>query len=69
MRATDDADFTAFVAASSRRLLRSAYLITGNVTEAEDLLQDIVLTAHRKLGLYKGESSLGTWLYAIPVPI
>jgi RNA polymerase sigma-70 factor (sigma-E family) len=39
MRAADDADFTSFVAASSRRLLRSAYLITGNLAEAEDLLQ------------------------------
>ncbi|MFI5178902.1 MAG: RNA polymerase sigma factor [Vicinamibacterales bacterium] len=33
--------------------------------EAEDLLQDIFLTAHRKLGLYKGESSLGTWLFRL----
>jgi len=31
--------------------------------EAEDLLQEIFLTAHRKLALYKGESSLGTWLF------
>ncbi len=35
MRAADDADFSLFVAASSRRLLRSAYLITGDL--AEDL--------------------------------
>jgi RNA polymerase sigma-70 factor, ECF subfamily len=33
--------------------------------EAEDLLQDMFLTAHRKLGLYKGESSLGTWLFRL----
>jgi len=33
--------------------------------EAEDLLQDIFLAAHRKLGLYKGESSLGTWLFRL----
>jgi RNA polymerase sigma-70 factor (sigma-E family) len=39
MRAADDADFTTFVAASARRLLRSAYLITGDPTDAEDLLQ------------------------------
>ncbi len=39
MRAADDEDFTAFVAAASRRLLRSAYLITGNTDEAQDLLQ------------------------------
>ena len=31
----------------------------------EDLLQDIFLTAHRKLEQYRGESSLGTWLYRL----
>jgi RNA polymerase sigma-70 factor (sigma-E family) len=39
VRAADDAEFTSFVGAASRRLLRSAYLITGNLAEAEDLLQ------------------------------
>ena len=33
--------------------------------EAEDLLQEIFLTAHRKLALYRGESSLGTWLFRL----
>ncbi len=32
---------------------------------AEDLLQDIFLTAHRKLDRYRGESSLGTWLFRV----
>lgn len=32
-------------------------------SHAEDLLQDIFLTAHRKLDRYRGESSLGTWLF------
>jgi RNA polymerase sigma-70 factor (sigma-E family) len=48
MRAADDADFTAFVAASSRRLLRGAYLITGDVTQAEDLLQTALERAYRR---------------------
>lgn len=47
MRAADDADFTAFVAASSRRLLRSAYLITGDLAEAEDLLQTALERTYR----------------------
>jgi RNA polymerase sigma-70 factor (ECF subfamily) len=33
--------------------------------DAEDLLQDIFLAAHRKLALYRGESSLGTWLFRL----
>ena len=35
--------------------------------DAEDLLQEIFLTAHRKLGQYKGESALGTWLFRLGV--
>jgi RNA polymerase sigma-70 factor (sigma-E family) len=46
MRAADDADFTAFVAASSRRLLRGAYLITGDLADAEDLLQTALERAY-----------------------
>jgi RNA polymerase sigma-70 factor (sigma-E family) len=48
MRAADDADFTTFVGASSRRLLRSAYLITGDLAEAEDLLQTALERAYQR---------------------
>ncbi len=48
MRAADDADFSNFVAASSRRLLRSAFLLTGDVAEAEDLLQTALERAYRR---------------------
>jgi len=34
-----DADFTAYLQARQGRLLRTAYLLTGDQTEAEDLLQ------------------------------
>jgi len=33
--------------------------------DADDLLQETFLAAHRKLGLYRGESALGTWLFRI----
>jgi RNA polymerase sigma-70 factor (sigma-E family) len=47
MRAADDEDFTAFVAAASRRLLRTAYLVTGNLEEAQDLLQTALERTYR----------------------
>lgn len=31
--------------------------------DADDVLQEMFLTAHRKLALYRGESALGTWLF------
>jgi len=48
MRGDDDADFAVFVAASSRRLLRMAFLITGD--RAEDLLQTALERSYLRWG-------------------
>jgi RNA polymerase sigma-70 factor, ECF subfamily len=37
----------------------------GNPADAEDLLQEIFLSAHRKLDGFRGDSALGTWLYRL----
>ena len=47
------------------RLYSLAFRMAGSPHEAEDLLQDVFLHVHRKLGGFRGESSLGTWLYRI----
>ena len=49
----------------SGRLYNLAFRMTGSAEEAEDLLQEVFLHAHRKLGSFRGESSLGTWLYRL----
>jgi RNA polymerase sigma-70 factor (ECF subfamily) len=41
--------------------------MVGNAADAEDLLQEIFLSAHRKLDSFRGESALGTWLYRLAV--
>jgi RNA polymerase sigma-70 factor, ECF subfamily len=46
------------------RLYNLAYRLAGP-NEADDLLQEVFLQAYRKLDTYKGESSLGTWLYRL----
>lgn len=33
--------------------------------DAEDLLQEVFLTAYRKMALYRGEAALGTWLFRL----
>jgi RNA polymerase sigma-70 factor (ECF subfamily) len=33
--------------------------------DAEDLLQDVFITAFRKLDRYRGEAALGTWLFRL----
>ncbi len=60
MRAADDADFSSFVAASSRRLLRGAYLITGDLAEAEDLLQTALERAYRRWPSIRAEGRAGS---------
>jgi RNA polymerase sigma-70 factor (ECF subfamily) len=49
----------------SRRLYNLAYRMSGNEADAEELLQEVFLLAHRKLDTFKGEASLGTWLYRL----
>ena len=47
------------------RLYSLTLRMAGSVQEAEDLLQEVFLQAHRKLGSFRGDSSLGTWLYRL----
>ena len=42
--------FTEFVSASSHRLLRAAWLLTGDAGRAEDLLQSVLAKAWRRWG-------------------
>jgi RNA polymerase sigma-70 factor (ECF subfamily) len=47
------------------RLYSVALRLVRNPADAEDLLQEIFLAAHRKLDTFRGESALGTWLYRL----
>jgi RNA polymerase sigma-70 factor, ECF subfamily len=47
------------------RLFGLAYRMLGNRADAEDLLQEIFLSAHRKLDTFRGDAALGTWLYRL----
>jgi RNA polymerase sigma-70 factor (ECF subfamily) len=53
--------------AHAGRLYSVALRMVGNPADADDLLQEIFLSAHRKLESFRGESSLGTWLYRLAV--
>ncbi len=47
------------------RLLRSAFLLCGNETEAQDLVQDAFVEAIRAIHRFRGDSGLYTWLHSI----
>ena len=53
--------------AHAGRLFGLVSRMLGSASEAEDVLQEIFVNAHRKLGSFRGESTLGTWLYRIAV--
>jgi len=49
----------------SARIYSLACRMAGSPEDGEDLLQEVFLQAFRKLGTFKGDASLGTWLYRL----
>src|SRR6266702_7978189 len=47
------------------RLLRSAFWLCGNETDAQDLVQDTFLQAIRSVHRFEGRSTVYTWLHSI----
>ena len=45
------------------------YRFVGNHEDASDLAQDVFIRAYRGLRTFKGQASLGTWLYRIGVNV
>ena len=49
----------------SRFLFRVAFRITGNVSDAEDVVQEAFLRAFRSLHLYDARATFSTWMHRI----
>ena len=47
------------------RVYRLAMRITGSREDAEEAAQDALWTVARKIGMFKGESAFGSWIYRI----
>jgi RNA polymerase sigma-70 factor, ECF subfamily len=62
-RAVDS--FRAVVEEHSRMVFRLAYRMTGNVEDAEDVVQETFLKAHRSFGRFDARASVATWIYRI----
>src|ERR1700730_11937337 len=46
-------------------LYRTAYRYLGNAAEAEDAVQDALLSAYKHLDQFRGQAQISTWLTAI----
>jgi RNA polymerase sigma-70 factor, ECF subfamily len=55
----------ALVATFGDRVYRLAIRITGNEQDAEEVVQDALWTAARKINTFRGQSAFGSWLYRI----
>lgn len=65
LRREDPAAAATLVETYGDRVYRLARRITGSNEDAEEVAQDALWTAARKIGGFKGESAFGSWLYRI----
>jgi RNA polymerase sigma-70 factor (ECF subfamily) len=63
--ATDEAAFRQLYEAHAAALTRRLFHAAGDAELARDLTQEAFATAFAKLGRFRGEAQLSTWLYAI----
>lgn len=64
-RRGDGEAFRVLVERHSRALFRLGFRMTGNESDAEDVVQEAFLKAYRQLGSFNGRASFSTWLYRI----
>ena len=63
IRAGDQAGFATLMRQHAPKVVGLAARLLGDRSEAEDLAQEAFLRLHRALPGFRGDSSIGTWLY------
>ena len=63
----DEAAFEALMRRFNQKLFRVARSILKNDADAEDALQETYLQVYRRMGDFRGEAQLGTWLTRIVI--
>lgn len=61
----DEEALAALFLAHKAKVYALCLRMTANTAEAEDLTQDAFLQIFRKIGAFRGESALSTWLYRV----
>lgn len=65
--AWESPEFGAIYEEYSRQIYYLALRFLSDPTQAEDATHDVFLKAYRKLGEFRGEAALRTWLYRITI--
>jgi RNA polymerase sigma-70 factor, ECF subfamily len=63
----DSEAFRTLVERHSRAVYRLAHRMTGNPSDAEDVVQETFLKAYRQLSRFESRANFGTWLHRIAV--
>ena len=66
-RGGDSEAFRTLVERHSRAVFRLAHRMTGNPSDAEDVVQDTFLKAYKQLSRFESRANFGTWLHRIAV--
>lgn len=61
----DEDAFRLLVERHSRNIYRLAHRMTGRPADAEDVVQETFIRAHRQLSRFEARANFGTWLYRI----
>jgi RNA polymerase sigma-70 factor, ECF subfamily len=64
-RAGDSGAFRVLVERHGRSVFRLAFRMTGNESDAEDIVQETFLRAYKQLDKFDWRASFSTWLYRI----
>ncbi|HEX2121847.1 MAG TPA: RNA polymerase sigma factor [Thermoanaerobaculia bacterium] len=67
VRGGDEDAFRILVERRSRSLFRTAYRITGNSADADDVVQETFLRAYRAIATFDARASFTTWIHRISV--
>jgi RNA polymerase sigma-70 factor (ECF subfamily) len=65
LRRADAGAAEALVAAYGDRVYRLAIRITGNASDAEEVVQDALWAVSRKIDTFRGTAAFGSWVYRI----
>jgi len=59
--------FEELIGRYSNKVFSLASRLTRNAEDAEEVLQDVFVTVHRKIESFEGKSSFSSWLYRVTV--
>jgi RNA polymerase sigma-70 factor (ECF subfamily) len=67
--ATDDSatEFESLYRDYRSRVFSTAYRMVSNRADAEDITQDVFIKVFKKLGSFRGDAAVSTWIYRITV--